>query len=1181
VGSAAEIGACVHPRGRQRDFGCTPDWIWERVPNPGSEGNTRPEWGTRMDLNEDDTNVNGGVQSNVNLGFGSRAVGPLSVPRVKSSISDWDEFELASPVPGKGSRTEVETPPSKLALELSPQPSLSRGVGGGDTRSAFQAHVRVPDLPWPAEFRFSPSDVKPLANEGEQEIRRELPQAAGPGDLNDLSPESPSSDSGSCSTTAGLLSSRTEVVPGSGSAAIRDGYGSTARALRRRLGSDGQNEIGAGKTKMGGGGSGNELGGVGLMDGDRQTRRLSMISIDDLDNGGEFNWTGLGGVFGQVERCARVGDSQDWDALSSHCSSADADVGSGSQCPPFGTPPTVLPRSRHPVLLSDRGSVLESRRWNHVGGEPMGDVLSHSRLVAHQTSISGSLEAFPPLVFSTPPKTVPRTYDLRVLGNNAELNAYQNTRWSTQTHEHVHPHARDFDTLRFSSSSPSRSISVSASPSILVPYHLLLDEDKLDEDRDSGAGGSEPGLIGRLPLNADLRGDMKANMTPISNTRMGLNGNAEGALLDRDTLAPLLSKFINNRDDGDGSVSRHVDRIEHGDMGGLWRKKSISFDLDERVSPVSVPLSGVSGISMAGSLPIPTPATGPHRNGEDIWSATHPDSGMITVRSRSTDREEPEECGLLKSLLESSDPWGLMRKTMLNLPSPTLSEIERRGKQKEGLVRASGGFGRRGVGYVTPPSMDTLLGVVGPAADVEMEEVDEGGGGNEDSQEILDFRSSQPRTDHLSSFRRVRRLGVDLPIKSAFRSLPDTQCGSSVSGLPSSDFAPTSTTMDIFSDHLGFPSPSPQLRSYHNANHDDDRHGSGPDSEFHVKTSPPRSGSQPRRDEMGQPTRKRSRRSEDSEGSEDFTFADHDLVQVGERELLVTLSPSKSESDFGVLVPYRERSPFFSLPFWSPFGYLPPPLFVTPFRNPALHWLRPYRSIKPVVDPGVCLPRPSTSAERWLTYIPNLLPYCLSVCGCFSRCSTPPFCDAGLSQSLPENSGIDDVGVDESTLCHSRNDGRTSVPTILVPGRGGLDPSPGLGDAKTRDTSVTGGPNAGTTTNTGRGNSPAAVGFCHARKSRAIGSLPRGRSGDVKRLVVGSPATEQRGNAGNHQVETEEETRKDGKWSESGYRTATNTNLNINPSESDGGGLNSNPQRRVFVRNDRFQEGMYFDQIQL
>lgn len=119
-----------------------------------------------------------------------------------------------------------------------------------------------------------------------------------------------------------------------------------------------------------------------------------------------------------------------------------------------------------------------------------------------------------------------------------------------------------------------------------------------------------------------------------------------------------------------------------------------------------------------------------------------------------------------------------------------------------------------------------------------------------------------------------------------------------------------------------------------------------------------------------------------------------------------------------------------------------------------------------------------------------------------------------------------------------------------------------------------------TTTNAGRGSSPAGVGFYRVRKSpRTTGpALPLGRSGKVEKLIVGSLATEQRSDAGNRLVETEEETRIDGKWSESGHRTATNTNFNITLSKSDGGGSHSNPQRGGPVLNDRF-EGMYFDRI--
>jgi len=310
----------------------------------------------------------------------------------------------------------------------------------------------------------------------------------------------------------------------------------------------------------------------------------------------------------------------------------------------------------------------------------------------------------------------------------------------------------------------------------------------------------------------------------------------------------------------------------------------------------------------------------------------------MSVQLRSTDRAEPEECELLKSLLESSDPWGLMRKKVLNLPSPTPSEVERKKKRGEDMVKVTGSFGRRGVGYVTPPSMDALLGVAGLGADVEMEEIGDDGGGDEGSQEILDFRSSQPRTDHLSSFRRTCR-GLDSLIQSPFRSLPDIHYGSSASGLPPSDFASTSTTMDFFSDPLGYhSSSSPQFRSYRDTNHDDNRYNLGSDSQLRVTTSSPRSGLQSRRDEMGHQStspRKRPRRSSDLEGSEDFTFTDQDLDQGGgERGMsgAVTPSPSKFESDSGVVVPKRKLCPnslkLLLFPFWSPFGSFPSPLFV-------------------------------------------------------------------------------------------------------------------------------------------------------------------------------------------------------------------------------------------------------------
>ena len=814
------------PRGQKRDFGYAPDCVWERSSNPNPEGKMK------TDLNEDGTNVNGGVQPNINLGFGSETVGSFSSPRVNSSISDWGEFGLASPIPGMGPRVEVETPPSRLALVLSPPPaSVFRetgegdSVGGGGTRSAFQPHVRVLDLSrspsrYPrsvprfglkrtsplrshgslaggavmgavdamegvnirppgrrgvrglrtisdeeqhVEFRFSHADLQPHAGEDNREKRHNPPESpvwSGPSDLNRLSPGSPLSGPGVQihSPTAGSLSPRTEVLLDSGFLAVREGY-DTDCTLRRRFRPDRLNEIGTGKKKTGAGGTVNELGGVGFVNGCHPAGRLSVISVD----GGEVDCAGLGDTSGQVERCAQADASQDWDSLSSRCSSSRSTPGScagpnfdpGSRGPPVDSFSTAFARSRYSCLSSDRGSVLDPHIQHLVTGRTMGDVLSPgSRFhlpIHHQTPISGSLKALIPSFPSITPKADPRTREARALRDNTELNAIQSTAWSIQTHKHVHSRSQEFDLLRFSSSSPSRTISTpGASPSISTPSHLFSNKDKLDEDRYNETAGSRPGLIGRLPLGTELRSQMEAGVTQGSNTRTGLNGDTEGGLLNRGALA---SKFINNRGDGYGRGLRRVNGIERGDMGGVpvYEPHLGSLDLDGRASLGSA--SGVSGVSVAGSLQAPSLVTGPHLCDGDTQSTAPPDSRATLVQSRSTDQEEPEECGLLKSLLESSDPWGLMRKTVLNLPSPTPSEVERRGKRdEEDVVRVKEGFGRRGVGYVTPPSMDALLGVVGSGDEVEMEDIEEGGGDNDDSQEILDFRSSQPRTDRFSLF---------------------------------------------------------------------------------------------------------------------------------------------------------------------------------------------------------------------------------------------------------------------------------------------------------------------------------------------------------------------------------------------------------------------------------------------
>ena len=129
-------------------------------------------------------------------------------------------------------------------------------------------------------------------------------------------------------------------------------------------------------------------------------------------------------------------------------------------------------------------------------------------------------------------------------------------------------------------------------------------------------------------------------------------------------------------------------------------------------------------------------------------------------------------------------------------------------------------------------------------------------------------------------------------------------------GLPSSDFAYSSTTIDTSSDPLGFPNPSPYARPYR----DGDRHNPGFDYKLHSEASS-RLGS--RRDEPRRPdqsTRERSRRSSDSEGSssEVVAFADDGSGQVGRRERLsLTLSPSNCGPGSSVLVSKREQLSFF------------------------------------------------------------------------------------------------------------------------------------------------------------------------------------------------------------------------------------------------------------------------------
>ena len=785
----------------------------------------------KTDLDEYDAKVDGAIKSNVNLGFGSETVDPFSPSRVKKSISDFGVFGSASPILGKRSRTEVETPLSTLAPSLFSQTDGRDPLRGGGTRSAFRDHVRFPDhsrtpsryprtssRPQPrrssprshsrlpshvvvmgavdttdgvdarppgrggmgglrkvsgeeqrVEFRLSPADVQFHLGQDERVKSQEPPAAAtvevGTSDLSNLSPGSSPSDPGirGCSPTADSLSPRTEALFGPSPSEVL-GDQDTGCALRRRLRQDGLNEIATEKMKMDVEEYGNHLGRIGSMRGYRPSRQLSVVSVDGLDDDEEFNCAGLGGVLDRAGRFSRADVSRVWDTPGSRCSSpscsihgfcADSDVESGSRGPPVGSYPTILPRSRHrrSGLSSDRGSVPGPHIRRHVKGRTVDGVQSpgsRSRSgIHHQTSTSI------PSFSSTPIEEVPHIYGTRIFHDNTKPGTGGNGSWFIHTHEHVHANTHEFDPLRFSSPSPSRSILGSASPSISASSHPLLDDkDKLDENTDSEAGGCGPGFIGHL-INGELRSYVTSGMTSDSSTRTGLNGGADGALFNCNAQGRPLTSFINDLGDNDGSVSRHVDGIEQRDMGGLGHEGLGPLDRCGRASLISGSVSGsvprVSGVSAAGSLFSPALGTRLHSD-EDTQLPASLDSRTTSIQSRPVDRgeeEDLEECGLLKSLLESSDPWGLMRKKVLNLPSPTPSEVERRSKrEQEDMVVVRGSLGRRGVGYVTPPSMDTLLGGVDLGGGVEMKDLEECGGDDEDSQEILDFHSSQPCTGH-------------------------------------------------------------------------------------------------------------------------------------------------------------------------------------------------------------------------------------------------------------------------------------------------------------------------------------------------------------------------------------------------------------------------------------------------
>lgn len=350
----------------------------------------------------------------------------------------------------------------------------------------------------------------------------------------------------------------------------------------------------------------------------------------------------------------------------------------------------------------------------------------------------------------------PYTYDAGASPDNTQLNANRNTPWLIQTHEHVRLDTKEFHMLRFSSSSPLTQISgFSVSSLASAPGDLHLDQDKLDRDKDSDAEGSRSGFNERPTLSGGLPMDMRIEIKPDLNMRTGLNGDSDEAVFTRDALRrPLTPKLIN--DLGNGDV-RPVAGFEHRDMGASESFGPLAFDYCGPASPISgfVSVTEDSGDSAVGSL----------------------SSKVLGDGSRSIDRceggeGELEQCGLLKSLLESSDPWGLMRTKVLNLPSPTPEEIERKGKKEaQDLVRS---FGRRGVGYVTPPSMDMLLGVIGDSGEVEMKEVCEGRPGEgepEESQDILDFSSSQLRTGWLLNLRNMFQLTQLIHVSFARRSL--------------------------------------------------------------------------------------------------------------------------------------------------------------------------------------------------------------------------------------------------------------------------------------------------------------------------------------------------------------------------------------------------------------------------
>ena len=813
---APKIEVCMLPCDQEPDFGHTSGRIWERNSIPGSDGNPKPE----KQVGEDNTNVHCGVESDVNLGFGSKTVDTPSPPRVDNSTSDRVVLGFPGQIIEHEFKPEMEIPQSILMLAPSPpctpfnetdkggRPSASRDhvpdtswtpsryarspsrlrVGTSsfpshsilpeetvpvNTANTDKARAREPDRPGAGGLRkvpdeeqrvepwCSPANIHPCIGEDEQQGHRPEVPAAMEMDISDptsLLPRSVPSDPGmrGCSPTAPSSSARTEVSSTPQlSAAHVDSY--AAPALRWKLHSGGLNEMVTGKMKTRVGSCENDSGGAEIVDGYRAKRGSSEVTVDGLDGGGEeLCSAGLDGVSGRV--FIRANAPEDLDSHDSRCSSscstsgsyADGDRDSGSLGLLAGSYSPLRPHSPSPGLSSDHWFALGSR--STMGGT-VSQTSRYQLQFPHQTLAPGSPKAATSSISSRSIQTVPRTNNAGALLDSARPNTNRIATWMVQTQDHVLSDTQEFDTLRFSSSSPSTSISASALPSISAARNVHLGKNRLDEDKASHFGGSGSAINGPVTLELELRRDMKIDMKPDFDTRTGLNSGADGAVFSCHSLNhPLTAKFINDWGDGDNLGELEREDVGQSAFGSRGRASRISR---------SESVAGVPGVSAAGPLFNQALGTRFYLDDEDTDTRSPPslDSTKLIIQSRSTDNcvggeEEVEECGLLKSLLSSSDPWGLMRKRVLHLPSPTPEEIERKRKRtEEDVVRVRKSLGRRGVGYVTPPSKDAVLGLVDLSGEVEMEVKGHWRSDDEDSQEILDFRSSQPRTGHSSLFR--------------------------------------------------------------------------------------------------------------------------------------------------------------------------------------------------------------------------------------------------------------------------------------------------------------------------------------------------------------------------------------------------------------------------------------------